>query len=135
MKKAELQLLKVASKFQKKYGQAQTLQQIIENAAGYGESSANGIMNFPGMLKEQKAQLGFTVEISSGMLGGSNISVSGLKGVDSNGVDITPQYAKLPDQVKKYLEKHISGFPQLEQGSTPLNWDYRASRPSIAGNL
>lgn len=135
MKKSQTLLLKLANKFQNKYAQAQDLQQILENAASYGESSANGIMNFPSMLKEQKAQLGFTVEISSGMLGGSNVSVSGLKGTDSNGVDITPQYAKLPDQVKKYLEKHISAFPQIAPGSTPLNWDYRVSKPSIAGNL
>lgn len=134
MKKSQFNLLRIASKFKNKYAEGQNLQQIIENAASYGESSPNGIMDFLSQLRQQKAQLSFKVEIKSGMLGGSSVTVSDLKGVDSNGVDIAPQYAKLPDQIKNYLEKHISGFPQLEKGETPLNWDYRSPASGIANN-
>jgi len=135
MKKSEFNLLKVASKFRNKYAQSQNLQQIIEGAASYGENSPNGIMDFVSQLKQQKAQLSFDVEIKSGMMGGSSATVSNLKGVDSNGVDIAPQYAKLLSQVKNYLDKNLAGFPQLEKGTTPLNWDYRTTSSGYASNL
>lgn len=54
MKKSELKLFAVASRILAKYGQGQTLQQIIENAAGGGEKSELGIMNFPAQLSSRK---------------------------------------------------------------------------------
>lgn len=134
MKKSEFNLLKTASKFRNKYAQSQNLQQIIENASSYGENSPNGIMNFLPELQKQKGKLSLKVTVTSGMLGGANVSVSDFTGTDSNGIDIAPQFYKLPGQIKAYLEKHISSFPQIEKGGNLLNWDYRSATTSLAQN-
>src|SRR5690606_32403257 len=110
MKKSQAHLLKLASKFQEKYGQSQTLQQIIENAASYGESSPNGIMNFPAQLKQDNASLSISVTIGSSIMGGRSVNVSTPTVVP---FQLGSKYAKLPDQIKRYLSKHIQDFPQI----------------------
>lgn len=133
MKKSVLQLLKVASKFQKKYAQGtpppQSLKEILQNAASYGEQSANGIMNFPAKLKEDKADLIFSVIVNSGLMG---LSVE----VTEPRVD-PPQYAgnyaRLPEQVKNYLDRHIKNFPQIPRGQTVLEYSGKdKTSPGIA---
>lgn len=114
MKKYQERLLKLASKFGNKYAESQTLQQIIEAAAGWGEQSSNGIMNYPALLKSDNASLSYTVNVSSGLMGGKNVDVTNLQ---VNPPQLASKYAKLPDQIKKYLDKHISSFPQIEEGS------------------
>lgn len=131
MKKSELQLLKVASKFQKKYGQSQSLREIIENAAGYGEQSANGIMNFPAQLKKDQADLSISVTIDTSMLGGYNVGVS-QPSVDP--AEFTAHYANLPEQIKKYLERNIKFFPQVPQGTTTLSYSGKSPASGIAGS-
>jgi len=129
MKKSQALLIKLANKFQNKYAQGQTLQQIIENAASYGESSPNGIMNFPAQLKKDQADLSITITISAGMMGGKNIEVS-LPTVTPPAV--AGNYAKLPTQIKKYLEKYISDFPQIPEGTTTLQWSGRNPESGVA---
>lgn len=125
MKKSQSNLLKLASKFGGKYAQSQTLQQIIEAAAGWGEQSANGIMNFPAQLQKDQAGLTINVTISDKMMGGRSVEVSPPSVEPST---VAANYAKLPGQIKAYLEKHISNFPQIETGTTTLKW------PSPAGS-
>jgi hypothetical protein len=110
MKKSQALLLKLAAKFQDKYAQSQDLQEIIQNAASYGESSANGIMNFPAQLKKDQADMNINVTITSATLGGLNVDVSQPAVEPSK---FAANYAKLPAQIKKYLDKHISSFPQV----------------------
>jgi hypothetical protein len=129
MKKSEQQLFKLATKFQRKYAQSQSLQEIIQNAASYGESSVNGIMNFPAKLKQQQAYLGLSITIKSGMLGGLSVSVSDPS-VDPPQFAAT--YAQVSEQVKNYLDKNIKGFPQLGEGTQNVSWDYRAGGAGIA---
>lgn len=131
MKKYQAQLLKLAAKFGKKYGQSQSLQQIIENAASYGESSSNGIMNFPAQLKKDQADLSFNVEVSSGMLGGLNVKVSEPV-VDPP--QFAANYARLPEQIRKYLDKYIKDFPQVPQGTTTLNYSGKTPGSGVAQN-
>lgn len=119
MKKSQAQLLKLAAKFQEKYGQSQNLQQIIENAASYGETSPNGIMNFPAKLKQDNAALTISVTIGSGMMGGRSVNVSTPTVVP---FQLASNYAKLPDQIKRYLDKHIQDFPQIPDGTTTLEY-------------
>jgi len=130
MKKAELQLLKVASKFQKKYGQSQSLQEILSNAAGYGEKSANGIMNFPAQLKKDQADLSFSVTISTSTFGGYDVDVS-TPTVDPP--EFAGNYARLPEQVKKYLDRNIKFFPQIPPGTTALSYSGKSPASGIAG--
>ena len=129
MKKSQALLLKLANKFQNKYGQSQNLQQIIENAAGYGESSANGIMNFPAQLKRDQADLSITVTVSSGMMGGLSVEVS-QPTVDPP--QFAGNYAKLPAQIKKYLDRHIKDFPQVPQGANNLQWSGKDTGSGVA---
>jgi hypothetical protein len=130
MKKSHALLLKLANKFQNKYAQSQNLQEILQNAAGYGETSANGIMNFPAQLQKDQANLSFTVTISSGMMGGLSVEVSPPT-VDPP--QLAPNYAKLPEQVKKYLDRHIKDFPQIYPGTHPLEYKGRAENDPGTG--
>lgn len=121
MKKSEQQLFKVAGNALAKYG-SQTLKEILENAAGYGEQSANGIMNFPAQLKKEQADLGINVTIEKG-----NVTVSPPT---VEPAEYAPGYTRLPDQIKKYLERNLDGFPQLPRGQTvTLRW---TNQPGIA---
>lgn len=130
MKKSQALLLKLAAKFQDKYAQdGQTLQQIIENAASYGEKSANGIMNFPAQLKADQADLSINVTKSSSMMGGYNVEVS-QPIVEP--AQVAAKYARLPEQIKKYLDKHISNFPQIPEGTSTLNFSGKTSEPGVA---
>jgi hypothetical protein len=130
MKKSQALLLKLADKFQNKYAQeSQTLQQIIENAASYGESSANGIMNFPAQLRKDQADLSLTITISSGMMGGKSVEVSNPTVEPSQ---FATNYTKLPAQIKKYLDRHIADFPQISEGTVTLNWSGKTPQPGIA---
>lgn len=131
MKKSQTLLLKLANKFQNKYAQSQDLQQILENAASYGESSANGIMNFPAKLKADNADLTLTITVSSGMMGGKNIAVS-VPVLDPP--EVAGNYAKLPEQIKKYLEKHIASFPQISEGESIVKWTGKSQQPGVAQN-
>lgn len=124
MKKSQSNLLKLASKFGGKYAQSQTLQQIIEAAAGWGEQSANGIMNFPAQLQKDQAGLSISVTVSDKMMGGRGVEVS-TPAVEPS--QFASNYAKLPGQIKAYLEKHIANFPQIETGTTVLKWPAPAS--------
>lgn len=119
MKKYEQQLQKLASKFQSKYAQSQNLQDIILNAASYGETSANGIMNFLQQLKRDQADMYITVVISSGMMGGRSAEVYPPK---LDPVEVAGKYAKLPEQIKNYLNKHLSSFPQIPEGTSTLTF-------------
>lgn len=119
MKKYEQQLQKLASKFHFKYAQSQSLQDIISSAASYGEKSANGIMNFLEQLKRDQADMYITVVISSGMMGGRSAEVYPPK---LDPAEVAGKYAKLPEQIKNYLNKHLSNFPQIPEGSTVLNF-------------
>lgn len=115
MKKSEQQLFKVAGHALAKYG-TQTLKEILENAAGAGEQSVNGIMNFPAQLKKEQADLGINVTIDK-----SNVIVSPPT---VEPAEFAPGYARLPDQIKKYLERNLEGFPQLPRGQTvTLRWN------------
>lgn len=130
MKKSQALLIKLANKFQNKYAQeSQTLQQIIENAASYGESSANGIMNFPAQLRKDQADLSLTITVSSGMMGGKSVEVSNPTVEPSQ---FATNYTKLPAQIKKYLDRHIADFPQISEGTVTLNWSGKAPQPGIA---
>lgn len=131
MKKSQQQLLKLATKFGLKYAQGQSLQEIIQNAASYGESSANGIMNFPAQLKKDQADMSINVTISSGTLGGANVDVSQPNVQPS---EFAGNYTKVPDQIKNYLERHVKDFPQLPQGTTTLQFFGRGSGSGIAGS-
>jgi F0F1-type ATP synthase gamma subunit len=112
-------LIKLANKLQKKYAQFSSLKEIIENAASYGESSANGIMNFVDQLKKDKASLSITITISSGLFGGFNVEVSSPI-VDPS--EFSVNYRKLPEQIKKYLEKYLKDFPHIPPGTVTLQW-------------
>jgi hypothetical protein len=124
-------LIRVAKSFANKYAQSQSLQQIIENAAGYGEKSPNGIMNFPAQLKKDQADLSILVTVDTGMMGGFNVVVYPPT-VDP------PQYAQnyavLPAQIKKYLERHIKDFPQVPMGISTLRYSGKNVESGIASN-
>lgn len=129
MKKSELQLFKTAARLIGKYAQSQTLQEIIQNAAGYGESSPNGIMNFPAQLKKDQADLSIDVTISSGMLGGRNVQVS-APNVDPP--QFASNYARLSEQIRKYLDKYIKDFPQVSEGTTTLRYSGKTTASGVA---
>lgn len=96
-------LIKVAARFQAKYGQEsveQTIQRTLAAAAG---REGLGIMNFPQMLKADKASLRLYITKN-----GKNIFVSDPSLTTSN---LASKYAALPEQIKKYLEKYIEVFP------------------------
>ena len=122
-------LFKVAAKFQRKYAEGQTLKEIIQNAASYGESSSNSIMNFPAQLKKDQADMNISVSVSNGFMGGTSIQVS-PPAVEPPSV--APNYAKLPDQIKNYLEKYIKDFPQVTPGTYILEYSGRTPAAGIA---
>ena len=110
MEKYQRCLLKLANKLQFKYAQSQTLQEIIQNAASYGESSHNGIMNFIDRLKADQATLRINVTVIE-----DTASVSAPS--------VTPEnkkynYTKLSAQIKNYLDKNLKTFPQVPRDQT-----------------
>lgn len=123
MKKSLAQLVKLANKFQRKYAQSQSLQQIIEGAAGYGEQSANGIMNFPAQLKQDGADLNINVTIS-----GNDVNVSQPSVMPPQ---FATNYTRLPGQIESYLKQHVRDFP-LPQGTTTLQFVGRTAGTGIA---
>ena len=125
MKKSQQQIAKLAAKFQRKYAQSQSLQQIIQSAASWGEQSANGIMNFPAQLKKDNADLSINVSIS-----GNDVNVSPPT---VEPAQFAPNYARLPDQIKNYLSKHVRDFP-LPQGTTTLEYQGRTAGEGIAAD-
>ena len=129
MKNSQDLLFKLAAKFQRKYAQGQSLQEIIQNAASYGESSSNGIMNFPAQLKKDRADLGINVTVSSGMMGGTSVDVSPPT-VDPPSA--AGNYAKLPDQIKNYLDKYIKDFPQVTVGTHTLQYSGKPAPEGVA---
>ena len=131
MKKSHSLLLKLANKFENKYAQSQSLQEIIQNAASYGESSNSGIMNFPAQLKKDQADMNINITITSATLGVLNVEVS-PPSVEPP--QFASNYAKLPGQIKKYLDKYISDFPQIPQGTTTLQFTGRTPGAGVAAN-
>lgn len=129
MKFSQARLLKLADKFGNKYAQSQTLQQIIEAAAGWGEKSANGIMNFPAMLKQDQADLSISVTVETGFMGSWKVSVSAPV-VDPS--QFASKYAALSKQIETYLNKHISNFPQVPAGTTTLSWSGKNAESGVA---
>lgn len=129
MKKYQAQLLKLASKFGNKYAQSQDLKQIIENAAGGGQSSANGIMNFMDQLKKDQAILYMTVTISNDTFGGRSAKV-GQPLTDPR--EVAGNYASLSGQIEKYLDKHLATFPQVQSGDTTLTFSGKTEGEAIA---
>jgi hypothetical protein len=127
MKKYQAQLLKLANKFYNKYAQSQTLEQIIENAASYGEGGANGIMNFQAQLDKDNANLLLVLIISTDNVGGYDFTVGNAI---TNPPQFTQNYSKLGPQVKSYLEKNINNFPQIQPGTYELN--FGPKNPRIA---
>lgn len=113
-------LIRLAQTLSVKYAEAQTLQEIIGNAAGYGESSTNGIMDFPAQLKKDDAELSIGVSISKGGLtGGTKIIVTSPNVYPP---EMAGHYTKLPEQIKKYLERNIQYFPQIGVGTFTLEY-------------
>lgn len=119
MKKYAQQIQNLAKKFVSKYAQSQNLQQILEAAAGYGEQSANGIMNFPAQLKKDQANMYITITISNGMLGGRNAKVAPVL---TDPREVAGNYSRLPEQLEKYLNKNLGSFPQIPNGDTTLTF-------------
>lgn len=120
MKKSQALLLKLSKTFGKKYAQInQSLQQIIENAASWGENSANGIMNFPAQLKKDQADMTINITISSGTLRDYNVDVS-QPIIDP--AQFSANYQNVPEQIKNYLEKHIADFAQVPVGTNTLTF-------------
>ena len=128
MKKTQA-LFRLADKLRIKYAQTQTLKEILQNAASYGESSSNGIMNFPAQLKKDQADLLITVDISSGMMGGTNVHVSEPR---LDPAEVAGNYARLPGQIQKYLDKYIKDFPQVPPGTTTLEYTGRTPGAGVA---
>lgn len=124
-------LFSVAQKLSIKYAESQSLQEIIESAAGYGENSANGIMNFPAQLKKDNAGLSLAVAINSSPLGGKKVTVSPPI-VDPP--EVAGNYTKLPEQIKKYLEKNLKYFPQITLGTTVLDFSKDTQGEAVAAN-
>ena len=112
-------LIRLAQQLSSKYAQAQSLKEIIENAAGYGELSTNGIMNFPAQLKKDNAGLSIVVSVTDQPWGGKKIYV-GEPTV--NPPEVAGNYSKLAGQIKKYLDKNINYFPQIPMGHTLLDF-------------
>lgn len=130
MKKSQALLLKLAHKFQDKYAQdGQTLQQIIEAAAGSGEKSENGIMNFPAQLKADQADMTINVTKSSAFLGGFDFEVSPPT---LDPPQVAAKYAALPAQIKKYLDRHGKYFPQVPMGTSTLSYSGKSAEPGVA---
>jgi hypothetical protein len=76
-------------------------------------------MNFPDQLKKDKASLSITITISSRKWGGFNVEVS-RPIVDPSAFSVN--YRKLPEQIKKYLEKYLTDFPHIPPGTFTLQW-------------
>lgn len=133
MKKSQALLLKLAHKFQDKYAQdSQSLQQIIQNAAGYGEKSANGIMNFLAQLQRDQADMSINVTVKPATFGGESVEVSPPT-VDP--AQFAQNYARLPEQIKKYLERHVKDFPQVPRDQAiTLSYSGKTPSPGIAQN-
>jgi len=112
-------LIRLAQTLSVKYAEAQTLQEIIENAAGYGEQSTNGIMNFPAQLQKDDAELTIAITINSNPFGGKKIYV-GAPSVDPS--EAAVNYTKLPEQIKKYLDRNLQYFPQIGLGTILLEY-------------
>jgi hypothetical protein len=130
MKKYAQQIQNLAKKFVFKYAQAQNLQQILESAAGYGEQSSNGIMNFPQQLKQDQANLYITITVSNGMLGGRSVKVGAVL---TDPREVAGNYSKLPQQIENYLNKHLSSFPQIPNGDTTLTFSGKSEDgPALA---
>lgn len=123
MKKYQRVLMVLGENFGNKYATSQSLQEIIQNAASYGEQSTNGIMNFPAKLKQDGADLGINISIS-----GNDINVSSPT-VDP--VQFTSNYTALPKQIQNYLERHVRDFP-LPQGTTTLQFLGRTAESGVA---
>lgn len=122
-------LLRTAKRLANKYAQSQTLEQILENAASSGEKSVNGIMNFPAQLKKDQATLSFTVDIGSKTMGGFEVEVSPPI---VNPPEFAAHYAKLPEQIKKYLDRNINGFPQIQNQMVTLRYTGATAESGIA---
>lgn len=127
MKKYAQQIQHLAKKFISKYAQSQNLEQILESAAGYGEQSANGIMNFPQQLKKDQANLYITITVSNGMLGGRSVTVSDVL---TDPREVAANYSKLPQQVENYLNKNLTSFPQIPNGDTTLTFSGKTPNES-----
>ena len=67
------------------------------------------------------------VTISSGMMGGTNVEVS-QPTVDPP--QFAGNYARLPGQIQKYLDKYIKDFPQVTPGTHTLEYQGRTSGDS-----
>lgn len=124
-------LIRLAQKLSAKYAESQTLQQIIESAAGWGESSTNGIMDFPSQLKKDDAELSIAVTINSNPFGGKKIYV-GEPRVDP--AEVAGNYDQLPEQIKKYLDKNLQYFPQIGLGTIDLEFPKSETIEGIVSN-
>jgi hypothetical protein len=122
MKKYQRVLMVLGENFGNKYA-SQTLQEIIQNAAGWGEQSANGIMNFPAQLKQDNADLGINITIS-----GNEVNVSAPT-VDP--AQFASHYTNLPEQIRAYVKRHMSDFP-FPQGTTTLQFVGRTAASGVA---
>jgi hypothetical protein len=118
MKKAN-KLIALAESLQNKYANNNILQQIIFNAAAWGENSPNKIMNFPAELQKDNAELSLTITIDTKIFGNKNIVVSTPYVFPSN---LTFKYSKLSSQIKNYLSKHINNFNNLQDGTYSIKY-------------
>jgi len=87
-------------------------------------------MNFPAQLKKDQADLSFSVTISTSTFGGYDVDVS-TPTVDPP--EFAGNYARLPEQVKKYLDRNIKFFPQIPPGTTALSYSGKSPASGIAG--
>lgn len=118
--KSTSRLLRLASILSGKYAEAQTLKEIIEAAASHGEGSVNGIMNYPVQLKQDNAELSISITIGSpGIMGGKTVTVGEPRVYPSS---LAGNYAKLPEQIKKYLDRNLQYFPQVPVGTIDLKY-------------
>lgn len=115
-------LIRLAQTLSNKYAQSQSLKEILENAAAYGENSTNGIMNFPAQLKKDDAGMTIVITVTQTPWGSKKILVSEPT---LDPVEVAGNYSKLSGQIKKYLEKNLSYFPQLALGHTLLDFPKR----------
>jgi hypothetical protein len=123
MNKSQSLLLKLASKFGKKYAQSltqQSIQQALLNAASFGKN-VHGIINFMDQLKRDQANM--TIVVSKD---GRNVSVSEPTLEPSS---VAANYTGLSKQIKDYLEKYIELFPK-DEDSVDLVLRYNGISPN-----
>lgn len=115
MKIQQYKLFKIAEQFGKKYAKSK-LEESIQKAIAAAAAWQNlGIVNFPKMLEQDKANLAFNVTKKGKQVIVSRVSVSPP--------ELEPKYSQIQQQVQSYLNKFIDLFPINTEDQT-LNIEY-----------